>query len=380
MLNVFYNDGEIMMNESVSLMHDSLNLDRILLAYESVCKKEDLDIAEAEIRCMEESGDIDTLENLYVEAVEDGKEKKKGLLKRVWEQIKKFFGKIKSFIMGDKEIEKLPEDEKLEVSKEGKEALNGFKGFCERFVGKFKALLRGGVDFFKSHEIPTLAKIFGAVGFAALAGFTSTKFFIKKDGEPVFDITVGWIKENILHKAEKLADEVMETADELEEEAEKASESAESSEEAAKTNKGIISTLKNVGNWIMSAIRYLKSQINSVLNKTIFKDDERSANGNTPVSDRKVSNIAKKSEKKIKGVADSIRELEEKRDQEGWSKEKFEEKKAKVLKSHGASTAQGKTYESVFDDIDMDEYDLPESMMESVSEDIEEIADLVMSL
>lgn len=379
MLNVFYNDDEIMMNESVSLLHDSLNLDRILLAYESVCKKEDLDIVEAEIRCMEESGDIDTLENLYVEAVEDGKEKKKGLLKRAWEQIKKFFGKIKSFIMGDKEIEKLPDDDKLEVNKEGKEALTGFKGFCERFMGKFKALLRGGVDFFKSHEIPILAKIFGAVGFAALAGFTSTKFFIKKDDEPVFDITVGWIKENILHKAEKLADEVMETADELEEEAEKAVESAKSSEEAAKTNKGIISTLKNVGNWIMSAIRYLKSQINSVLNKTVFKD-RKSANGNKPVSDRKMSKIANNSEKKIKGVADSIRELEQKRDQNGWSKEKFEEEKTKVLKSHGASTAHGKTYESVFDDIDMDDYDLPESMMESVSEDVEEITGLIMSL
>ena len=98
-MNTLYNNyvSESAIEEAASFEKMSLNIDRLLLAYESVCRKEELDIREAEIRCMEESGDIDLLESYYMEASEENEEKKEGILTKIWDAIKEFFRKIKSY-------------------------------------------------------------------------------------------------------------------------------------------------------------------------------------------------------------------------------------------------------------------------------------------
>ena len=110
-MNTLYNNyvSESAIEEAASFEKMSLNIDRLLLAYESVCRKEELDIREAEIRCMEESGDIDLLESYYMEAAEENEEKKKNIFKRIWEQIQKFFKRIADFIRGSDKKEELKE-------------------------------------------------------------------------------------------------------------------------------------------------------------------------------------------------------------------------------------------------------------------------------
>ena len=111
MENVLYNDFMSIpeLFEESSYQRELLKLDRLSLAYEMACRKEELDIREAEIRCMQESGDIDLLESYYMEAAEENEEKKKNIFKRIWEQIQKFFKRIADFIRGSDKKEALKE-------------------------------------------------------------------------------------------------------------------------------------------------------------------------------------------------------------------------------------------------------------------------------
>ena len=124
MENVLYNDFMSIpeLFEESSYQRELLKLDRLSLAYEMACRKEELDIREAEIRCMQESGDIDLLESYYMEAAEENEEKKKNIFKRIWEQIQKFFKRIADFIRGSDKKEELKEaaekDEDLTVDEE----------------------------------------------------------------------------------------------------------------------------------------------------------------------------------------------------------------------------------------------------------------------
>ena len=100
MENVLYNDFMSIpeLFEESSYHRELLKLDRLSLAYEMACRKEELDIREAEIRCMQESGDIDLLESYYMEASEESGEQKKNIFKRLWDAIRGFFTRISNFI------------------------------------------------------------------------------------------------------------------------------------------------------------------------------------------------------------------------------------------------------------------------------------------
>ena len=243
-MNTLYNNyvSESAIEEAASFEKMSLNIDRLLLAYESVCRKEELDIREAEIRCMEESGDIDLLESYYMEAAEENEEKKKNIFKRIWEQIQKIFKRIADFIRGSDKKEELKEaaekDEDLTVDEEGFNFFNAVKSL----LSKIKQFIQHPINFFKDGENSVFEKVMAILGLTAIAGSA---------------VAVGTVG------AKKLkAKEVNATADELANLADEASKKDEQSLLDAFKGK-IPSCLKdvysNVSNWLSEASKKLFS-------------------------------------------------------------------------------------------------------------------------
>ena len=103
MVNVLYNEHTMTDAEEkenyLAFLKESVALDRALLALRTIEEKEAIDVVEAEIRCMEESGDINTLENYYREAADEASDKKEGIISKVWEFIKDMLIKIKDFLV-----------------------------------------------------------------------------------------------------------------------------------------------------------------------------------------------------------------------------------------------------------------------------------------
>ena len=244
MENVLYNDSMSIpeLFEESSYQRELLKLDRLSLAYEMACRKEELDIREAEIRCMQESGDIDLLESYYMEAAEENEEKKKNIFKRIWEQIQKFFKRIADFIRGSDKKEELEEaaekDEDLTVDEEGFNFFNAVKSL----LSKIKQFIQHPINFFKDGENSVFEKVMAILGLTAIAGSA---------------VAVGTVG------AKKLkAKEVNATADELANLADEASKKDEQS--LLDTFKGKIpSCLKDVyskvSNWLSEASKKLIS-------------------------------------------------------------------------------------------------------------------------
>lgn len=114
MVNVLYNeycDSDEVTSE-ISLMKESLAIDKLVLAYNTLMEQEELNLREAELNCMMESGDIDTLAQFYEDATEEVKEKKDNIFKRIWDAICKFFRSLKEAITGSKQMKQLDEDAK----------------------------------------------------------------------------------------------------------------------------------------------------------------------------------------------------------------------------------------------------------------------------
>lgn len=227
-MNTLYNNyvSESAIEEAASFEKMSLNIDRLLLAYESVCRKEELDIREAEIRCMEESGDIDLLESYYMEASEENKEKKEGILTRIWDAIKEFFRKIKDFFTGSKQRKNLEEAAKngkeADVDKESMTLFQKVKSCCKAFLTNLESLpgkLKEGIS-----EMDAKQKVEATLGIAAIAGTvifavkakdkdgnnlvkvkaTELLDFLKNYTDPIFekiDSTIDKIKDKIKNNA-----------------------------------------------------------------------------------------------------------------------------------------------------------------------------------
>lgn len=156
MANVLYNDfiDQNELESEVSLMQESLKIDKLILAYNTVMEQEELNLREAELKCMMESAGMNDLADYYKEAADETAEKKDGLIKRIWEQIKTFFSKLKEFLFGSKQMKKLDADaakgEVYGVDADAEQTLSklgqlknmvgkGFEGFKKQ--GAWKILL-----------------------------------------------------------------------------------------------------------------------------------------------------------------------------------------------------------------------------------------------
>lgn len=409
MFDVLYNDNTEFMQETVDLMKESLKIDRVLLAYESVCKQQELDIAEAELRCMEESGDINTLENLYMEAVDNTEEKKEGLLSRAWNAIINFFKSIKDKIFGSKARKVLEQnkDSKVDVDKNAWGLLQKFKSFCSAVGSKVSGLIFSAFDFYTSKDNSMLEKVLATLGFTGLAALTTMPFFVKAaDGRPIVTVAVSAVADMITGCAKDASEKVTAGIQKLKEKSAK----TEDQKEKASQNK-FIKALKHVGEFIVAIVNkllqagsYVKNKAgdvaDSIKNKFSKLNDEEEngqrqledgRNGQPRLEDKQddqAQTHPNKKKKTPKKFNQKKRGLDHKL-HNGQITQKQYDKSLEKLKKEFSITESAYDFddnlddfllESAFDFEDDDLYDIPDEFMESSTDDIEEIDDLLMSL
>ena len=400
MFDVLYNDNAEFMQETVDLMKESLKIDRVLLAYESVCKQQEFDIAEAELRCMEESGDIDTLENLYMEAVDNTEEKKEGLLSRAWNAIINFFKSIKDKIFGSKARKALEQnkDSKVDVDKDAWGLLQKFKSFCSAVGSKVSGLIFSAFDFYTSKDNSMLEKVLTTLGFTGLAALTTMPFFVKaENGRPIVTVAVGAVADMITGCAKDASEKVTAGIQKLKEKSAK----TKDQKEKASQNK-FIKALKRVGDFIVAIVNkllqagsYVKNKAgdvaNSIKNRFGKSDEEDEVKGieQKPVKDGLW--LKQKYPEQFKKYQSASVDLKNKRKNGTLTPEEYAKAKDKLLGKYGLVKEAFEDddfddylddflSESAFDVEDDDLYDVPDEFMESSTDDIEEIDDLLMSL
>ena len=401
MFDVLYNDNTEFMQETVDLMKKSLKIDRVLLAYESVCKQQELDIAEAELRCMEESSDINTLENLYMEAVDNTEEKKEGLLSRAWNAIINFFKSIKDKIFGSKARKVLEQnkDSKVDVDKDAWGLLQKFKSFCSAVGSKVSGLIFSAFDFYTSKDNSMLEKVLTTLGFTGLAVLTTMPFFVKAaDGRPIVTVAVSAVADMITGCAKDASEKVTAGIQKLKEKSAK----TKDQKEKASQNK-FIKALKHVGDFIVAIVNkllqagsYVKNKAGdvaeSIKNKFNKLNDEEENGQAQPEQTPSVKNgawLKQKYPKQFKKYQSAAVDLKNKRKNGSLTPEEYAKAKDKLLGKYGLvkeafedddfdDDLDDFLLESAFEDDNL--YDIPDEFMESSTDDIEEIDDLLMSL
>lgn len=374
MLNVLYNESvnEDVLQEEISFMQESLNVDRAILAYESVCKKEALDLKDAELRCMTESGDIDLLEQYYIEAVDGVEEKKEGLLEKIWSSIKNLFTKIKNFIFGSKQKKALEE-----AAAKGDEI--GLDEEAHGFVGKLKELLAfikgfpsSIKEWFGDENNPTWKKILAIIVPETIVGSAVA-------------LTAVGVKKHSAKELNDLADE----AKEISESAEKVSKFSDLvnklpflnniKDGAANAKSRVLSAINKITGWLKSSVAKLLSFVSGKFEKV--KDTNTSNKKNTSGKPKEAGGMTA-SELKKKDKA----KWAEWFDQAGDIKRKLKgvKDKDKQKKLYDERIALNKKYglninESVKESaIEAFDFSLPEVFVEeSCSEDAMEIAELL---
>ena len=342
-MNTLYNNyvSESAIEEAASFEKMSLNIDRLLLAYESVCRKEELDIREAEIRCMEESGDIDLLESYYMEASEENEEKKEGILTKIWDAIKEFFRKIKDFFTGSKQRKNLEEaaskGEEADVDKESMTLFQKAKSCCKAFLTNLESLpgkLKEGIS-----EMDAKQKVEATLGIAAIAG--TVIFAVKakdKDGNNLVKVKATELLDFLKNYTDPIFEKIDSTIDKI--------------KDKIKNN----AVVKAVSEAIKNAAETIKGWMSSVLG--VF-----GLGKNNDENKGKLSNLKGKKKK----------EYEEKK-KEIFAKmnpgEEREEALAKLDAEYNAS---------VHESVDVDDYDLPDDFIEesACDSEINEIAALL---
>ena len=207
-----------------------IKVDRMLSAYKAICEKAELDLREAELRCFQESGDMDDLTSFYMEAEEKTEEKKKGLLSNIWQAIKDLCKKIKNFFVGEKD--------KIDPN-QTYEAPTGVMGIVTKVGNFIKGLGKGFVNFLKSHK--GLSGILALTGSAGVIAILCNKDKIKE----LFDKK----KENVKGTALiKFKDECGEICEVIHGSIENITEGDEGASEA----KTILSSLKSVGTSVIN--------------------------------------------------------------------------------------------------------------------------------
>lgn len=172
MVQTFYNEDMSIpeLIEESTYQRELLELDRLSLMLEMATRREELNIREAEIRCMEESGDINLLDSYYMEASEESGEQKKNIFKRLWDAIRAFFTRISNFIKGSDKKEELQEmadnDEEIVVDEEGYNFFTAVKAF----LSKLKQFIAHPINFFKDDDTTNGEKVLASLGLIAIAG------------------------------------------------------------------------------------------------------------------------------------------------------------------------------------------------------------------
>ena len=384
-MNTLYNNyvSESAIEEAASFEKMSLNIDRLLLAYESVCRKEELDIREAEIRCMEESGDIDLLESSYMEASEENKEKKEGILTKIWDAIKEFFRKIKDFFTGSKQRKNLEEAAKngkeADVDKESMTIFQKAKSCCKAFLTNLESLpgkLKEGIS-----EMDAKQKVEATLGIAAIAG--TVIFAVKakdKDGNNLVKVKATELLDFVKNYTDPIFEKIDSTIDKIKDKIKNmtvVNVVAEAIKKAANTIK----------DWVKSALGVFglgkkndENEEDDPYRRDIYSDkSERRGNAGAPASGITKEELKKRDPKKYEQYMNERKPLKQRLDNI-----------AKMLPGDQKKKNQKDALENLYDlnrkyglnfneSVDFDDYDLPDDFIEEsvCDSEINEIAALL---
>lgn len=247
----------------VALESYEVKLDRLFNTYAAIMEAAELNIREAELKCFEESGDMDDLEEYYKEAEEKTAEQSKGIFQKIKEGIVAFFRKISSSLSGKKD----------KVSDEGEtEAPAGLLGFAQKIINAFKSGFGKLKNALVNHKV-------GAGVVAAGGVVVATFAFINRDA--IKNITESGKKERISKKAGKEAGEgLAQAAKDIAD----ACDQVDASKPDEETKK-LFGRLRTIGSCIQSAGSTLLDfcvGAKSAIKDKFSKDDENeSAEGET---------------------------------------------------------------------------------------------------
>lgn len=168
MLDVLYNDLPTdELDFELTCESAILRADRGVATYRAICEKAELDLREAELACIQESGDMDTLEDLYMEAEEKTGEKKTGVLSSIWKSIQGFFQKIIDFFTGKKK--NIDPDSKGQIKQ-------GTDNFFKRGVNAIRNFFTKVKNAIKEHKIAAIA----IAAVTTLGGFVAIKHVLSE--------------------------------------------------------------------------------------------------------------------------------------------------------------------------------------------------------
>lgn len=137
-----------------------IKLDRLFNTLDAIMESHELNLREAELRCFEESGDMEDLETYYEEEAEKTTEQQKGIFAKIGAAIKAFFTKIKNFLFGKKE----------EIPAEGtSEAPKGLLGFIKNITSKLRGAMGAIKNAIAKHKVGALTGAIATAAVGALA-------------------------------------------------------------------------------------------------------------------------------------------------------------------------------------------------------------------
>lgn len=266
--NILYNtDNPDILKLEVAVESAELNVDRLLNTFTALETASELDLRDAELRCISESGDIEDLERYYVESKEKTEEKKEGLLKRIWEAIKKMCGSIKEFFTGKKNA--IDPNKQYKVPKGLMGKLKGLIGIIKNFASNIIQWLR---KHWKGATFVGISGILGVI-LAGKAGIFE-KLFKNKPTENVPGVNIS----KFFNEAGDLTDEMADAIDNLMDGTDAESEDIK---EAANGMKTFLSRFKEGLSAILSFIVGVKTAIKEKKAKKSSNNDST----DTPKSD-----------------------------------------------------------------------------------------------
>lgn len=204
MVDIYYKESVTGIQRETELenLRDEILMNNLIMEYTSVQKDYEIFLSEAALKVYSENGTKDDLITLYTEAENQTKEKKKGLLRRIFEVILSILGNIKKFFQGlfTKEVEdKMPDIIDLpQKDVDDVEKTCGILDKIKNILKKLGSSIIGGIKeigtFLKEHPTYTIGGAIGAVSGTAMVIHHFKPDFIK----------------NLFHKSDKKIDEVQE--------------------------------------------------------------------------------------------------------------------------------------------------------------------------
>jgi hypothetical protein len=144
-LYAFYESDEER-QDMIALESAEISLDRALLAYKAIMESREINLREAELRCVMEGGDACTLMDFYEDAQEQTDDKQKGLLATIWDKITQFVDKIKKALgIGQKQ-----DDAEYAVSSNTNKFIAGLKQAASAVKNFFATPVKAAINALKS--------------------------------------------------------------------------------------------------------------------------------------------------------------------------------------------------------------------------------------